>query len=101
MPLSKHLIRLRKPSLDNPVISAQPRGFNEVLIRRSSILNATSYEVRIGTIPGLWQPAGIFDSEAEIAIHGLVPGLDYYISVRALGEDASSAWSDQISYRSA
>jgi len=99
LPISHNFTRVTKPLLDNPAITAQPRGLNEIVIRRTPVRNATGYEVRIGTIPGLWQPGGLFDANSEVVIKGLVPGLDYYLAVRALGTDGVSAWSDPVVYK--
>ena len=100
MPLSNKTHRTPRSLLENPIISVLAHGLNEVVIQNSLAQNATGYEVRIGTIPGLWQPAGIFAADSEIVIRGLVTGLDYYLAVRALGANGVSAWSDAVVYKS-
>jgi hypothetical protein len=64
------------------------------------VVNATAFEVKIGTMPGVWKPAGIYDADSEIVIGGLVQGLDYSICARALGAGSASAWSDRVLFKS-
>lgn len=91
--------RQSKGLLNNPVIRPVPSGSREVVLVKNPVNNATGYEVRIGTVPGLWNPAGIYDAKAEIVIRGLIPGLEYYISARAMNAGEVSAWSDQVVFR--
>ena len=84
------------PLLDNPVIlSARRCADDAMLVRTDPPPRAEAYEVRLGTMPGIWRSAGIYKAEPEIRIEGLSPGLEYSVAARALGAEGVSAWSDQ------
>ena len=101
MPHSAISIRQSTSFLSNTkIIATEVAAPNELCVRILMVPKATAYQVRIGTMPGTWQPAGIFNAASEIVIGGLAPGLEYSISARALGEDAVTGWSDPVVYKS-
>jgi hypothetical protein len=66
-----------------------------MLLQTVPVENADALEVRIGTMPGVWRSAGIYQPAEQIRVEGLSSGLKYYVEARAMGTDGVSAWSDQ------
>ena len=93
--------RHRAP-IANPSILGIDRGnSDELMLKVTPIARAKCYEVRSAvvssdSVPGLWQPAGLFTS-SRITIGNLVPTTTYVFQVRAVGAAGNTEWSNPVS----
>lgn len=89
-----------------PSVTATP-GFNatrqtayiDVSWTASPSSDETEYEIRYGTAIGDWQYTRVGSDVLAARLDDLVPGTNYYVSVRALDfSQNKSAWTDASSY---
>jgi hypothetical protein len=89
--------------LDKPAITAIKNGLStQLILVITAIANARVYEVRYSEDGGAtWQSAGLYQSTRGMIVHGLTPGRNYTVQVRAVGGSTTySDWSDAVQHRS-
>jgi hypothetical protein len=92
-----------RSSLANPSILGIDRGnSDELMLKVTPIARAKCYEVQLavvgaGSVPGVWQQAGLFTS-SRITIGNLIPTTTYVFQVRAIGTSGNTEWSDPVSH---
>ncbi len=95
--------RNRSPLATPSIVNVDLGNSTELVLRVSAIARARCYEVRsaaVGSdsVPGPWQPAGLFTNSRSITIAGLAPGTTYVFLVRAIGGSTGySDWSNPVS----
>ena len=91
--------RTRAPLAIPSILKVAFGNSRELVLRVPHVTRARCYEVRAaamsaGSIPGDWQPAGLFTNSRSMTVAGLIPGTMYLFQVRAIGGSTGhSDWS--------
>jgi hypothetical protein len=95
--------RNRAPLANPSILGVDCGNSAELVLKVTPIAYAKCYEVRAAavgadSVPGSWQPAGLFTSSKGMTISSLVPGKTYTFQVRAVGGTTGySDWSNPVS----
>ena len=92
--------RAQQPLTQPAIVVIKNQVSTELLVRLTPVANARSYELRVCTDPGAWQPAGLSTQARRIVLRELIPGTVYTVQARAVGGSTGySDWSDPVSHR--
>lgn len=81
------------------VLRVQNEASTTLTVRLDAVPNARTYEGRMMTATGTWQPIGLFNQARRILVTNLIPGTNYTLQFRAVGGSTGySDWSDSITH---
>lgn len=93
--------RTQIPLPQPAVLKIENIATTQLALHISPLLTARSYEVRMRTGNGAWQPVAISPKSRGIVVSNLTPGTVYEFQVRAVGgTNGYSDWSDPVSHMS-